>query len=101
MQWARAPCLAAGDDLTHHFGLQRARTFWGKNRAWRRAVFLNDLDHLRDHVAGTLDRHGVADPHTEPLDLILVVQGRVLSTTPPTVIGSSLATGVSAPVRPT
>ena len=38
----------------------------------------HDLDHLRDDVAGALDRHRVADPHVEPLDLVLVVQRRVL-----------------------
>ena len=71
--------LAAGDDLAHHVGLQRARTFFRESIGLGAAAACPGRpDHLRDHVAGALDRHGVADPHTEPLDLILVVQGRVL-----------------------
>ena len=34
--------------------------------------------HLRDHVARTLDEHDVADPHVLAGDLVGVVQGRVL-----------------------
>ena len=66
-----------------------------------RALFVQNLDDLRDHVAGALHHHRVADPHVLAGDLVLVVQGGVQTTTPPTVTGRSLATGVSAPVRPT
>ena len=59
------------------------------------------FDDLRDHVSGALDRDGVADAHVLARDLVLVVQVAFCTTTPPTVTGSSLATGVSAPVRPT
>ena len=79
VQWARAPCLAAGDDLADHLGVQRTRAFFREVIGLRAArLVLHDLDDLRDDVAGALDRHGVADPHAEPLDLVLVVQGRVL-----------------------
>jgi hypothetical protein len=71
--------LAAGDDLAHHFGLQRARAVFRKVIGLRPArLVVNDLDHLRDDVAGALDRHRVADPHAQPLDLVLIVQGGVL-----------------------
>ena len=43
-----------------------------------RPLLQHDAEHLRDHVAGALDRHGVADAHIEPRDLVLVVQRRVL-----------------------
>ena len=35
------------------------------------------LDDLRDHVAGALHHHGVADADVLGLDVVLVVQGRV------------------------
>jgi hypothetical protein len=35
---------------------------------------LDDLDQIRDHVAGPLDEHGVAHPHVLPPHLVLVVQ---------------------------
>ena len=38
----------------------------------------HDTEHLRDHVAGALDRHRVADAHVEPRDLVGIVQRRVL-----------------------
>ena len=61
----------------------------------------DDVDDLRDHVAGALHDDRVADPHVLALDFVLVVQTGVETTTPPTVTGCNLATGVSAPVRPT
>ena len=42
-----------------------------------RLVLEHTPEHLRDDVAGALDRHRVADPHVQPLDLVLVVQRRV------------------------
>ena len=80
VQRARAPVLAAGDLFAHHVGLERARALGRKpvGLGIRRPLVEHDLDHLRDHVAGALDRHRVADPHAEPLDLVLIVQGGVL-----------------------
>ena len=34
--------------------------------------------HLRDHVAGALDHHGVADADVVPRDLVVIVQRGVL-----------------------
>ena len=71
--------LAAGNGLPHHLGFQRTRALGRKLVGLLAArLVLHDLDHLRDHVAGALDRHRVADPHAEPLDLVLIVQGGVL-----------------------
>ena len=67
-----------------------------------------DVDNLRDHIAGALDLDRIANAQilavpdrfailADALDIVLVVQGCVGNDTPPTVIGSSLATGVSAP----
>ena len=39
-----------------------------------RLPFLDDLDDVRDHFAGALDDHGVADVQAQPLDFIHVVQ---------------------------
>ena len=39
-----------------------------------RPLLGHEAQHLRDHVAGALDRHHVADPHVEPLDLVGIVQ---------------------------
>ena len=58
-------------------------------------------DHLRDHVAGALRRSRVADADVLELDVVLVVQRRERTITPPTATGSSTANGFSAPVRPT
>ena len=41
------------------------------------AAARDHLDDVRDHVAGALDEHAVADAHVEPVDLVLVVQGGV------------------------
>ena len=69
-------------------------------------------DHLRDHVAGALDRsrcrrracrcrRGSLAVLAMPLISSSLCSEAFCTTTPPTVTGSSLATGVSAPVRPT
>ena len=42
-----------------------------------RPLLRHDAEHLRDHVAGALDAHGVADPHVLAGDLILVVERRI------------------------
>ena len=68
----------------------------------RRASLEHDLDDLRDHVAGALQHHRVADrgcPCARSSPRCAASRGA--TTTPPTVTGSSMATGVSAPVRPT
>ena len=72
--------LAAGDDLADHVGVQRTRAFFGKliRLAAARRLSCDHAENLRDDVAGTLDRHGIADANVEPLDLFLVVQGGVL-----------------------
>ncbi len=44
----------------------------------RRALFQHHAQHLRDHVAGALDRHGVADAHVEFGDVVGVVERGVL-----------------------
>lgn len=62
---------------------------------------LRHRDHLGDHVAGALDDHLIADLDAEAGDLVGVMQGGVLHHDPPTVTGSSRATGVITPVRPT
>ena len=71
---------AAGDDLAHHVGVQRARALFRKliGLGAARALVEDDAEHLRNDVAGALDGHRVADADIEPLDLLFVVQGRVL-----------------------
>src|SRR6201985_1541267 len=77
--------------LAHHVGMQRARAFPGEVKLFGVLWPLvdDDVDHLRDHVAGALDDHGVADadvaPITprlavaaDPLDVTLIVQRHVL-----------------------
>ena len=67
-----------------------------------RAALGHHRHDLRDHVAGALHDHRVADADVLARDLVLVVQrGSLRPATPPTFTGSSSATGVSAPVRPT
>ena len=41
-----------------------------------RPLRLHHRDDLRDHVAGALHHHGVADPHVLAVDLVLVVERR-------------------------
>ena len=76
------------------------------------ALVDHHADDLRDDVAGPLDHHRVADADVvafadrlaeavKALDVVLVVQRDVSTTTPPTVTGASRATGASVPVRPT
>ena len=71
---------AAGDDLAHYVGVQRA---WALAREFvrlgpARTLVLDHAQHLRDDVAGTLDLHGVALAHVEPRDLAGIVQRRIL-----------------------
>ena len=66
-----------------------------------RALVAHGLDDLRDDVAGPLHHDGVADPHVLAGDLVLVVQRRVRDDHAADGDGPELATGVSAPVRPT
>ena len=67
-----------------------------------RPFLLDDADDLWDHIAGPLPRRH-ASPSRISLRWISSSLCKVarLTTTPPTVIGSSSATGVNAPVRPT
>src|SRR6185437_5262248 len=89
---AGARALFAGCRLfAHHVGVQRARALL------RKVIFLralrpfvdDDVDHLRDDVAGALDDDGVADADiaalaqalafaADALDVVLVVQRHVL-----------------------
>src|SRR5690349_20682832 len=77
--------------LAHHVGVQRARAFLRemKRPGVLRPLIDDDIDHLRDHIAGALDHHGVADPDVAPfpqhlalvadaLDVVLVMQRDVL-----------------------
>src|SRR4030088_3123207 len=62
--------LAPGDRLAHHRGLERTRAGLGKPVGLGAArLVLDHAQHLRDDVAGALDRDRIADPHAEPLDL--------------------------------
>jgi hypothetical protein len=65
------------------------------------ALLRDDLHDVGDHVAGALEDDGVADADVLPLDLVHVVEDAFRTVTPPTATGSSSATGVSTPVRPT
>ena len=71
---------AAGDDLAHHIGMQRAGTFAREfvRLGAARTLIRDHAEHLRDDVAGTLDLHGVALAHVEPRDLAGIVQRRIL-----------------------
>ncbi len=70
------PLLASRDGLAHDRRVQRARTVPGKlvGLGVLRPLLREHAQHLGDHVAGALDRHGVVDAHIEPLDLVLVVE---------------------------
>ena len=74
------PFLAASSRLAHHGRVERTRAAARELVRFRRfrALLHDDAQHLRDHVARTLDRHGVAEAHAEALDLVGVVQRRVL-----------------------
>jgi hypothetical protein len=83
--------------------VQRARTF-GRETIRLRVrgpLFQHDTQDLRDDITPALDLDGVADAHVEARDLSALCKVAFCTTTPPTVTGSSFATGVSAPVRPT
>src|SRR5439155_24045995 len=72
--------LAAGDRLAHDGGVQLTgamlRKFVGLGVL--RPLVQENTKHLRDDVAGALDRHGIADAHAQALNLVLVVQRRIL-----------------------
>ena len=73
--------LLAGDrvDLAHRMAAA-GRADVGKGESFRALgpLLLNHAENLRDHVAGPLDDHGVADADVLARDLILIVQRRVL-----------------------
>ena len=89
---AGARALLAGRGLlAHHVGMQRARAFLREMKFFGalRPLVDDDVDHLRNDVAGALDDDGIADPDVAPLaqllalaadalDVILVVQRDVL-----------------------
>jgi hypothetical protein len=67
-----------GDGLAHHGRFERAGAGLGESIRLRPPrLALQHAQHLRNHIAGALDRHGIADTHTEPLDLVLIVERRV------------------------
>src|SRR5262249_49348794 len=71
--------------VAHHGGVQRARAAAGKSvRLCRfRALLRYYAQHLRDDVAGALDRHAVADAPAKRLDPVGVVQRGVFHPAPP------------------
>ena len=89
---AGAGALLAGRGLlAHHVGMQRARAFLRELIGLRgfRTLVEDDIHHLRNHVPGALDNDGVADADiaalaqnlafaADPLDVVLVMQRRVL-----------------------
>ena len=42
-----------------------------------RPFFQDHAQDLRDHIAGALDHHRVADPHIQTRDLVFIVQGGI------------------------
>ena len=85
-------------------GCRRPGRCRGTRRAARvrRPALQHDRDDLRDHVAGALQHHGVADADVLAGDLVLVVQRGVLHQHAADIHRlPARATGVSAPVRPT
>src|SRR6476659_5764869 len=72
--------FATRGGVAHHWGMQGTRTVSGKFIRLRRfrALLHDDAQHLRDDIPGTLDRHSVVLAHPKPLDLIGVMQRRVL-----------------------
>ena len=77
---ARDRALFAGRRrLAHHLGMQRTRAFFRKRIFFYTTRFIrHHAKNLRNDVAGALDAHRIADAHVEPLDLVGIVQGRVL-----------------------
>src|SRR5438045_2290862 len=60
------------------YGLAAAfRAMVGKGVGRARLIARQISDDLRDHVAGALDTHAVADAQAEPCDLVAVVQSHV------------------------
>ena len=89
--------------LAHHLGMQRTRAFFRETD-----IFLHHaaLSGTTPRTCGMTSparwmRHRIADAHVEPLDLVGIVQGRVLHHDAADGDRFSFATGVSAPVRPT
>src|ERR1700755_2117941 len=73
---ARARSLVGSSGfLAHHVGVQRAWTFFRKMKfpgiLW--PLVHHDIDHLRNHVAGTLDDDGVPDPDIAAVGQLLAV----------------------------
>ena len=104
MQRRDAPSSPPASDFAHHVGVQRTRAFVRKfvGLGAARTLVRDDAEHLRNDVAGALDRapcRRCARPSRAISSSLCSVA--FCTTTPPTVTGSSLATGVSAPVRPT
>src|SRR6185312_10062759 len=89
---ARAGALLAGCGLlAHHVGMQRTRALLRKMEDLRilRPLVDDDVNHLRNDVAGALDDDGIANPDVAPLaellavaadppDVVFVVQRHVL-----------------------
>ena len=91
VQWARAPSSPVAVVSRTDGGVQRARAFRGEviGLGVLRPLVDDDVDHLRDDVAGALDDDGVADADVaalaqglavaaDALDVVLVVQRDVL-----------------------
>src|SRR5215211_1488392 len=72
--------VAGRSRVANHGGLQRAGADLREIvRLGTLGPFLrNDAEHLRDHIAGTLDHHRIAKAHIQPRDLVGIVQGGVL-----------------------
>src|ERR1700744_3577789 len=83
--------LAGCDLLAHDIRVQRARALLREMEfpGIVRPLVEDDIDHLRNHIAGALDHDGVADPDVAPLaqhlalaadtlDVVLIMQGDVL-----------------------
>ena len=60
-----------------HLGLERTGALRGEVEllGLLRPLLRHVAQHLRDHVAGALHDHHVADAHVQPLDLVGIVQG--------------------------
>ena len=56
--------------------LERARSAW--------VIFVrHDFDDLGDHIPAALHQHPIADLYSEPIDLVLIVQGGAFHRCPP------------------
>ena len=54
--------------------LPHSGQFLGHAEGFARLPFFHHFQDVRNHFAGTLDQHGVADVHAKALDFIHVVQ---------------------------